>query len=64
MTQSRKPLLTKPAGIFVQLLGFIVLLAGVSMSTVGGDESVVGVFLSAFAIGLFWFGRQTKPRGM
>jgi len=64
MTQSRKPLLTKPAGVLVQILGFFAILAGVVMLPGGGYRTVAGVFLSASAIGLFWLGRQTKPRHM
>jgi hypothetical protein len=60
---ARPPLLTKPAGVFVQLLGALVLFAGLAMLGTGhADGITLGIVLIIAAIGLFGLGRQTKPR--
>ena len=55
----RPPLLTKPAGVFVQLLGLVFLIPSVLLLA---GKPVLGLFVFGAAIALFWLGRQTKPR--
>ena len=60
MGKTGKPLLTKPAGVFVQLLGLFFLLASPFAFARGG--ALPGVLVALVAIGCFWLGRQTRPR--
>jgi membrane protein implicated in regulation of membrane protease activity len=62
MAESRKPLLTKPAGVFVQIVGLLALLPGLAMLAGGGGTTFAGVLVVLLAISLFWIGRQTQPR--
>ena len=55
----RKPLLTKPAGVFIQLLGVFFLFLGFLMLVI---NVMLGILVIALAIGLLWLGRQTHPR--
>lgn len=59
MAELRKPLLTKPAGVFVQILGLVTLLSGLAMLVRSRENTLAGVMVVLIAIGLFWFGRQT-----
>jgi hypothetical protein len=54
MGEYRKPLLTKPAGVFVQLLGVFSLFSGFLMLAAGGSITMLGILVIALAIGLFW----------
>jgi hypothetical protein len=54
-------LLTKPAGVFVQLLGAVLLISGFAGLNVGAYG--LGIVLIVASVGLFWLGRQTHPRG-
>lgn len=62
MARSRKPLLTRPAGVFVQILGLLFLLPGLAMLAGGGGTTIAGILVVLLAIGLFWLGRHTEPR--
>jgi hypothetical protein len=59
MVKYRKPLLTKPAGVFVQLMGLFCLFSGFFALAF---NKMIGILVIALAIGLFWLGRQTHPR--
>jgi hypothetical protein len=63
ITELRKPLLTKPAGVFVQILGLLFLLPGLAMLVGGGGPTLAGGWVVLLGIGLLWLGRQTGPRG-
>ena len=54
----RKPLLTKPAGVFMPILGLVVLMMGFVIA----EGPSLGLSFLLIAGGLIWFGRQTRPR--
>lgn len=60
---AEKALVSKPAGVFLQICALIVFLwAGAQWG--GPDpDPVKGVFLAVFGVVLVWLGRQTKSRG-
>jgi hypothetical protein len=57
---ARPPLLTKPAGVFAQLLGAVLVLGGLAALNAGAYG--LGIVLIVASVGLFWLGRQTGPR--
>lgn len=60
MTKERPPMLTKPAGVFLQLLGAVAVIVGIAM--LASDSKELGVVATLIGVGLLWFGRQTRPR--
>jgi hypothetical protein len=60
MAKERKPMFTKPAGVFLQLLGAVAVIGGTGMLASGGMEG--GVVATIVGFGLLWLGRQTHPR--
>jgi hypothetical protein len=51
---------TKPAGIFLQLLGAVAVVGGVLLLAVTAVGS--GLVAALIGVGLLWLGRQTHPR--
>lgn len=56
---SKPPLLTKPAGWFVQLIGAVVVIVGVLMTSTRTEAGIVTLVIG---LALLWLGRQTRPR--
>jgi hypothetical protein len=53
----RKPMFSKPAGVFLQLLGAVAVIAGGLMVDSGSGGSAVAILVG---VGLLWLGRQTR----
>jgi hypothetical protein len=58
-TMAKPPLLTKPLGMFVQLLGLVAIL-GIPMQQGFPTGSIIVGLIVGFL--LLWLGRQTQPR--
>lgn len=54
-------MLTKPAGVFAQLIGAIVILFSLPFWFTGATAT--GFFIALLGAGLMWLGRQTKKSG-
>ena len=54
--------LTKPAGIFFQLFGFIICIAGMGLIPQGGGSTFFGIILAPLGGWMFWRGRRNKER--
>jgi len=58
MAEERKPMFTKPAGVFLQLLGAVGVIVGIGMLASGGMGG--GVVATLVGVGLLWLGRQSR----
>jgi membrane protein implicated in regulation of membrane protease activity len=56
-------MLTKPAGVFLQMLGWAVLIIGVLLMVASGGLVLGGVLALVLGLGLLWFGRRTHRGG-
>jgi len=54
--------LTKPAGIFFQLFGFFIGIAGIVLIPQGGVSTFFGIILAPLGGWMFWRGRRQKER--
>lgn len=58
-TMAKPPLLTKPLGVFVQLLGLVAILGTPMQQGFSTGSIIVGLIVGFL---LLWLGRQTQPR--
>ena len=56
--RQRRPMFTKPAGVFLQLLGAAAVIVGVMMFAAAAQGP--GVVALIVGVGLLWLGRQTR----
>lgn len=61
-SEDASPLLTKPAGVFCQLLGLFLLGTGSFILIARDGGPILGILPLLAAAAFFWLGRQTKPR--
>jgi hypothetical protein len=52
-------MLSKPVGIFLQLLGAVAVMVGIA-TLASGALVLGGVVMTLFGVGLLWLGRQTR----
>jgi membrane protein implicated in regulation of membrane protease activity len=55
--------LTKPAGVLLQILGGAILLVGVLLMMASGGLVLGGVLALTLGLALLWFGRRTNRGG-
>jgi membrane protein implicated in regulation of membrane protease activity len=56
-------MLTKPAGVFLQMLGWASLIIGVLLMVASGGLVLGGVLALVLGLGLLWVGRRTHRGG-
>jgi hypothetical protein len=58
-----KILVSKPAGVFLQLIGAALIFGGIVNVSGSSGNGPTGVLLFILGGGLLWIGRKTKVRG-